>query len=435
MAENLHLIASTQSVSPGVTIFFIFVLVALIACLAFEEKLHAKKSIIAGVFAVFSLLMATVFGLLPFDKIVVGSHEAAPLKNELELEVFTDESHEKTETVKVTTDPHKEGPESNDGEIDDQAEHIHVGGERVSMPSYIPGIDWSVIAIILGSSLFVDVTSRSGLFTWIALRVTKMSKGDPKRLLYFYGVMTVVFSAVLNNVTAMIIVGSLTAVSLEKTNRKNLLLGFLLVEGLLTNIGGLLTLISSVPNIIVGTTAGISFVKFFFVSAPYVVLATWLTLWWGARYFNIPTLTNKTEIKEAAKQVESFDENDGVGSVGFFRFSAIMLGVFIILIAGASALPYISNLGMGFVALSMAAVMLVRFRSEVNQFLSRRRLGLAGFLYGFVRCDLCHGTCECTWLDWTSHSSCAVKYHRRKGQLTRCRSPIGWVGVVQQCHR
>ena len=85
---------------------------------------------------------------------------------------------------------------------------IDIFGETLVLPIYIPGIDWGVIAIILGSSLFVDVTSKSGLFTWIAIKLTKTSGGDPRRLLWFYGVMTVVFSAVLNNVTAMIIVGS-----------------------------------------------------------------------------------------------------------------------------------------------------------------------------------------------------------------------------------
>ena len=52
-----------------------------------------------------------------------------------------------------------------------------------------------VITIILGASIFVDVTSRSGLFTWIAIRLTKTSRGDPLILLIFYGLMTVVFSA------------------------------------------------------------------------------------------------------------------------------------------------------------------------------------------------------------------------------------------------
>ena len=207
------LLTETHDVDLGVTLVFTGLLVAMILGLAFEEKIHAKKSVIVGLFAVISLLLGTAFHLLPFEPIVIRDHE------------------------------------------------IH-------LPVFIPGIDWNVIAIILGSSLFVDVTSKSGLFTWIAIKLTKASHGDPVRLLVFYGLMTVVFSAVLNNVTAMIIVGSLTAVSLEKLGRKDKLLGFLLIEGLLTNVGGLLTLISSVPNIIVGTKASISFLDFFLVASP-----------------------------------------------------------------------------------------------------------------------------------------------------------------------
>jgi Na+/H+ antiporter NhaD/arsenite permease-like protein len=58
----------------------------------------------------------------------------------------------------------------------------------------------------------------------------------------------------------------------------NKLLGFLLIEGLLTNVGGLLTLISSVPNIIVENEAGISSVEFFLKASPYVILATTITI-------------------------------------------------------------------------------------------------------------------------------------------------------------
>ena len=57
-----------------------------------------------------------------------------------------------------------------------------IGGHQVSMPVYVPGVDWEVIAIILGSSLFVDITSKSGLFTWVAVKLTKLSVGDPLRL-------------------------------------------------------------------------------------------------------------------------------------------------------------------------------------------------------------------------------------------------------------
>ena len=201
------------AVAPWITYLFTGLLVAMVLCLALEEKIHAQKSVIVGVTAVIALLLGAFTGILPFDS------SAVHLPN----------------------------------------------GHEIRLPVFIPGIEWGVITIILGSSLFVDVTSKSGLFTYIAIRLTKASRGDPRRLLWFYGVMTVVFSAVLNNVTAMIIVGSLSAVSLGKLGQRDKLLSFLLVEGLLTNIGGLLTLISSVPNIIVGQTAGISFIDFFLV--------------------------------------------------------------------------------------------------------------------------------------------------------------------------
>ena len=75
MNANL-LIASAAHVPAWTTILFGLILVGLIACLAFEEQLHAKKSIIAGGFAVLSLFLGTALGIFSFEEIVVGSHEA-----------------------------------------------------------------------------------------------------------------------------------------------------------------------------------------------------------------------------------------------------------------------------------------------------------------------------------------------------------------------
>ena len=176
-----------------------------------------------------------------------------------------------------------------------------------------------------------------------------------------------VFGALLNNVTAMIIVGSLTAVSPgPSSTSRDKLLGFLMVEGLLTNIGGLLTLISSVPNIIVGNAAGISFLKFFWISAPYVLVATFVTVAMGARIFGIRRVQGKEARAEAAERVASFDENDGIESKGYFWVSAFMLVAFIACIAASSMLDY--PLGMGAVAMGFGIVMLVRYKSTVDRF-------------------------------------------------------------------
>jgi Na+/H+ antiporter NhaD/arsenite permease-like protein len=307
---------TTHEVSTGVTLLFAALLTAMIACLALEEKIHAKKSIIVGAFAIVTMLLGAIFHLLPLEEV----------------------------------------------------KHIAIGSHEIALPIYIPAVDWEVIAIIVGSSLFVDVTSKSGLFGWIAIKLTKLSGGDPVKLLWFYGLMTVVFSAVLNNVTAMIIVGSLTGVSLKKLGKSDLLLGFLLTMGLLTNIGGLLTLISSVPNIIVGTTANISFMSFFIKASPYVVVATIGTILMGAKIFGIRKLADEDARREARLLVSGFDENDGIESTGFFVFGVIMLLAFIAVIATTSVLPVIKDLGMGFVALSFAGIMLLRFRNEVHNF-------------------------------------------------------------------
>ncbi len=323
-----------DAVPMNVTIVFSVILFGLILCLALEEKIHAKKSIIAGVFAIASLLLANIFHL----------YEYVDHRFLIKLPPFD-----------------------------------AVSGHTVELPVYIPAIDWGVIALIFGASLFVDITSKTGLFTWIAIKLTKASKGDPRKLLWYYGLMTVVFSAVLNNVTAMIIVGSLTGVSLKKLGRTNLMLGFLLIEGLLTNIGGLLTLISSVPNIIVGNAAGISFTTFFVKSAPFVFVATIATIMLGAKLFKITKLRSVEEKEEAKLLVSGFDENDGIESSAFFWFGAAMLILFILTIASTSILPVIQDLGMSFVALAFAAVMLVRYKSTVDKFYRAMDWDLLGF--------------------------------------------------------
>ena len=272
---QLGAVAAEHAVPAWVTALFGLILAAMIAALALEERLHARKSIIVGTFAGLCLILATVLKLLAFGPVELPDHH------------------------------------------------------QISLPVYIPSIDWGVITIILGASLFVEVTSRSGVFTWMAITLTRRSGGDPWRLLIFYGLLTVLFSAVLNNVTAMIIIGSLTTVSLKKLHRTELMLGFLLTEGLLTNVGGLLTLISSVPNIIVGKAASISFGRFFVVAAPYVVIATIVTLLLAKWRFGIRGLKTEADREEARRLVDGFDPSEGIPSIRFFWFSVGALMLFI----------------------------------------------------------------------------------------------------------
>lgn len=302
-------------VATWVTILFGLILVAMIAALAFEEKIHAKKSLIVGSFAGLCLVLGTIINLMSFGAVHLPD------------------------------------------------------GHDIDLPVYVPAIDWGVITIILGASLFVEVTSKSGVFSWLAIMLTRRSGGDPWWLLMYYGILTVVFSAVLNNVTAMIIIGSLTTVSLKKLNKTELLLGFLITEGLLTNVGGLLTLISSVPNIIVGKSAGISFAKFFFVASPYVAVATAVTLVMAKWKFGVRGLKSEEDKTRAQKLVDSFDAAESVPNQKFFWFSVGALVLFIACLAGQAYLPFgLDKLGMGFVALFFAGAVLWAYRHDVDKF-------------------------------------------------------------------
>jgi hypothetical protein len=93
--------------------------------------------------------------------------------------------------------------------------HFHHGPGHF-IPAPVALIEWPTLGVIIGSSIFVEIASRSGIFTWSAIRLLKMSKGDPWRLLLLLGSLTLVFSAFLNNVTAMIIIGSLTVVACQR---------------------------------------------------------------------------------------------------------------------------------------------------------------------------------------------------------------------------
>ncbi len=381
--------ANGHQVPAWMTYGFAAILAGLILCLAMEEVLHAKKSVIAGCFAVVCLFLGAAAGILPFEPIVVGSHRVT----ETDAAALTPAATE-AQTPAPTTDH------------DEPRHEVHLDGEEISMPVYIPAIDWGVIAIIVGSSLFVDITSKSGLFTWIAIKVTKLSGGDPYRLLILYGVMTVVFSAVLNNVTAMIIVGSLTAVSLKRLGRSDKLLGFLLVEGLLTNIGGLLTLISSVPNIIVGTAANISFVEFVYRAAPYVVICTLVTIMMGAWMFDIRRLRSKSDRDKAIQLVAGFDELDGIKNWRFFYFASAMLVLFILTIATTSVIPVIRDLQMGFVALAFACIMLPWFSSTADEFYKSLDWDLIGFFIAlFVVINVME---HALVLQWIGHGLAAI---------------------------
>ena len=125
---------------------------------------------------------------------------------------------------------------------------------------FINFVDFNVIFLLVSMMIIVNISTRSGVFTWIANELLKLTKGHPIKILVALGLFTAVTSAFLDNVTTVILVLPITFAIARKLEIDPL--PYLLTEIFSSNIGGTATLIGDPPNIIIGSAAGFSFMDF-----------------------------------------------------------------------------------------------------------------------------------------------------------------------------
>jgi len=250
------------------------------------------------------------------------------------------------------------------------------------LPVYIGMIEWEVIGIVIGATVFVEVAARSGIFTYISVKMLKASRGDPFRLLIFLSILTTIFSAFLDNITAMIIIGSLTVVACRKHELDAK--PFLITEAIMTNVGGLLTLISSIPNIIVGKAADISYLTFLVVAGPYTIVAIAMSLWIARALFgkSVRPLTDPAAKQHNLDLVMAFDEWETVKDRRFFRTSIVGIIVVILAFALKPQIHILDPFGIEFVAMGAAVLMMLLHAKDVEEDLDRVEWSLVFFFVG-----------------------------------------------------
>ena len=131
-------------------------------------------------------------------------------------------------------------------------------------------IDWNVIFLLAGMMIIANIIKETGLFQWIAFQAVRFGKGDPFRVLVILSLITAVTSALLDNVTIVVLVAPVTlfvASSLRVSP-----VPFLIAEILASNIGGMATLVGDPPNILIGSAADIDFVQFVVNMGPISVV-------------------------------------------------------------------------------------------------------------------------------------------------------------------
>lgn len=141
------------------------------------------------------------------------------------------------------------------------------------MPTAVEAIDFNTISLLLGMMIVVGIMQKTGLFTYLAIRAAKLTKGSPWQLMLALGLFTTLVSMVLDNVTTIMVVAPVTLSIAEVIDISPI--PFLMGEAILSDTGGVATLIGDPPNVLIGSAAGFSFNDFLIHLGPIVVVA-WL---------------------------------------------------------------------------------------------------------------------------------------------------------------
>ncbi|MFJ4893822.1 SLC13 family permease [Streptomyces sp. NPDC088788] len=132
------------------------------------------------------------------------------------------------------------------------------------------GIDWNVIFLLMGMMMIVGVLKKTGMFEYLAIWSVKKAHARPFRVMAMLVVITAVASALLDNVTTVLLIAPVTLLVCEHLALPAA--PFLIAEVFAANIGGTATLVGDPPNIIIASRAGLTFNDFLVHLAPLAVV-------------------------------------------------------------------------------------------------------------------------------------------------------------------
>lgn len=242
----------------------------------------------------------------------------------------------------------------------------------VSFEHGLSHIDFNTIGVLIGMMLFVSVVKNSGLFEYVAILSAKKSKGDPWKIMLCFIILTAILSAVLDNVTTVLLIGPMTIVITQilKINP----VPFLITQILASNIGGTATLIGDPPNIMIGSAANLSFIDFVINLGPVVVIILFFTII-CFRFMFKKHLYVDDKYKE---EILKLDESKAIKDKPLLIKSIIM----IILILLGFVLHNIIHIESSIIALTGATVMMFIGKQDVDEILSSIEWSTIAFFGG-----------------------------------------------------
>ncbi|MGB7324389.1 MAG: SLC13 family permease, partial [Rubripirellula sp.] len=167
--------------------------------------------------------------------------------------------------------------------------------------------DLNIFGVIIGTGILVDVVGKSGLFHFISMWIVRLTGGRAATLFLTLCIVTFVFVAVLTIVPAMLILSSLVLVICRSLGYKPAPL--MLSVAICANSGAIATFASGLPNIMIGTAAGIPYTQFLQMSLPYAAISLAIAIVVLRVMFrnDLPWKQSASEKEALRLQIETFN--------------------------------------------------------------------------------------------------------------------------------
>ena len=218
----------------------------------------------------------------------------------------------------------------------------------------IRGIDFNTIGLLIGMMVIVAITRQSGVFQFMAIWAAKKVQARPWGILVMIALVTAVTSALLDNVTTVLLVAPITLLITEELKVSPYPYLFAMIFS--SNIGGTATLIGDPPNIMIGSATGLAFNDFAYNLTPVAIVIMAVTLIpiyfiWGRQLKAAP---------EDRQRVMQFNEREaitdprllkqclsviGLVIAGFIFAKSLHLEAATVAMTGAALLLLLANLG------------------------------------------------------------------------------------------
>ncbi len=183
------------------------------------------------------------------------------------------------------------------------------------------GVDWNVIFLLIGMMVIINLIKPTGIFEYIAIKSAKIGKGDPLRIMVILAVVTAALSALLDNVTTVLLIAPVTLLIAEALEVDAI--PYMIVEALASNIGGTATLIGDPPNIMIASKAKLDFLDFILHLAPVVLLLMVVFIIIVKIVFK-KQLTTREELK---KKIMNMDERKAIKNPAMLKKSLVVLAI------------------------------------------------------------------------------------------------------------